>query len=325
MPSTLTTPDRPFDRLWQPGHPFRPRCGRGRRWTMIVLLALLTAAITGYWWITDPARIRGMAESYLSDLTGGQVSVGDASLSIFEGLKLSRVIVKLPETTGPDATLFVADAFDIQYDPASLFTGKLHATRIIATGPHVHLVEDVDASRWNYQRLIHPTESPTSTRPGEEAPAVPLPEIVLRNARIEYSEIRGGKFTSRGSMAIEGRLSPSYDRSHYSFELQSRGAVEGVGPVVSGRVQLADGKVIAALTNFRFGRDIEAMLPSEVRDWWLAHQLEGAQHPRFPLHACHPRPPRNVPSRNSARSCPPRSPPAGNGQRRSLSSPRSQA
>lgn len=243
---------------------------------MLLLLLLLSASIAGYWWVTDPVRVRGMAESYLTDLLGGPVRVGEASLSIFEGLKLSHVSVKVDASDSPDALLFVADALDVQYDPGSLLRGRLEATRIIVTGPHVHLVEDVDGGRWNYQRLARGAERTTGTQPSGEGPGLPLPEVVLRNAKVDYSEIRAGVYASRGTMAIEGRLSPSIDGSHYSFDLQSRGAVEGVGPVVSGRLRLNDGRVAASLTNFRFGRDIEAMLPSEVRDWWLAHQLEGA-------------------------------------------------
>ena len=132
MPSSLITSDRLFDRLWLPGHPFRPRCGRKRRWTMIVLLTVLVLCMGGYWWITDPTRVRDMAESYLSDLLGGPVHVERASLSVFEGLKLFDVTLKVDNAKTPDSLLFVADVFDIQYDPASLLQGRLEATRIIA-------------------------------------------------------------------------------------------------------------------------------------------------------------------------------------------------
>src|SRR5205823_3056060 len=106
----------------------------------------------------------------------------------------------------------------------------------------LHLVEDVDGGRWNYQRLATAAERPPGT-PNPNAQELPLPDIVLRNARIDYGEIRNGAYSTRGTMTIEGRLSPSPTRSHYRFELQSRGAIEGVGPVVSGKVQLSDGRV----------------------------------------------------------------------------------
>ncbi len=52
--------------------------------------------------------------------------------------------------------------------------------------------------------------------------------------------------------------------------------MEGVGPVVSGQVHLESGEIDATLSHFVFGPDIEAMLPSEVRQWWVNHQLRGS-------------------------------------------------
>ena len=207
MPSVMQHPDRLFDRLWRPGHPFRQRCSVGRRWSMLFCLLVLATIIGGYGWVTDPTRVRRMAESYLSELVGGPVHVGSASLSIFEGLTLSRVTVKVSDANTPDALLLVADAFDIEYNPASLLRGRLAATRIIATGPHVHLVENADAGRWNYEELGRNLKR--RQKPGEPEKQIAFPEIVLRNAEIQYSEIRNGHFISRGSMAIEGRLSPA--------------------------------------------------------------------------------------------------------------------
>ena len=40
---------------------------------MIALLAMLLALIGAYWMVTDPVRVRRIAESYLSDLLGGRV------------------------------------------------------------------------------------------------------------------------------------------------------------------------------------------------------------------------------------------------------------
>ena len=279
----VCTPHRPFDRLWQPGHPFRPRRSSGRRWCMSVALIFLSSVIASYWALTDPIRLRAMAQTYLSELAGGPVSVSSASLSLLQGLRLTDVTVR---TDGgeADAVLFQARQIDISYDPASLLRGRLEATRIVADGPHVTLVESVDTGRWNYQRLRPRRVGGGKPGPGGAGRPVPLPQLVLRNAMIDYAELAGGRLVARGSMDVEGRLFPSADASRYLFELQSRGAVEGVGPVVAGQVQLrADaagqapaGQVDATLAHFRFGHDVEAMLPREVRDFWQAHQLQGA-------------------------------------------------
>jgi hypothetical protein len=275
MPAPVSTPHCPFDRLWQPGHPFRPRRSRCRRWTMALLLIFMSGIISSYWYLTDPVRIKAMSQSYLSQLAGGRVQIGSASLTVFEGLKLSRVQVKVDNSNAADSQLFFADVIEIQYDPASLLRGDLEATRIIATGAKVNLVEDPTAGKWNYQRLHKAAGKPSNTRSTGEAEHA-LPQLVLRDAQVQYSEMQGGKRIPRGSMAVGGRFFLSPDHSIYSFQLQSRGESEGVGPVVNGQVTLKTGRVDATLSNLQFGPDVEAMLPRDVRDFWQAHKVAGA-------------------------------------------------
>jgi hypothetical protein len=280
--SSLATSHHPFDRLWRPGHPFRPRRSKGRRWCIALMVIFTAGIVSSYWYLTDPARVRDMCQSYLSELVGGPVHIDSASLSILEGLQLKHVVVKADDTKAPDSVLFVADEIGISYDPASLLRGRLQATRIVATGAHVSLVEDEATGKWNYQRLkkAKPAATPTPVVPTQpakpQAPPLPLPEIVLRDAKVEYGELQSGRNVPRGSMGIEGRFFLANDHQKYNFELQSRGAVDGVGPAVTGDVRLRDQQLTATLSNFRFGRDIEAMLPREVREFWIKHHLEGA-------------------------------------------------
>jgi hypothetical protein len=286
MAANVTTPHRPFDRLWQPGHPFRARRSRGRKWTMAMLLIFMSAVISSYWYLTDPLRIKAMSQVYLSDLTGGSVEIGSASLTIFQGLKLAHVIVKVDRNNALDSVLLVTDAIEIQYNPSSLLRGKLQATRIIATGARVKLVEDA-AGHWNYQRLKPRHESAVTLPSGAAIPL--LPQVVLRDAKVEYSELRNGERISRGAVAIEGRAFPSSDGSRLEFDVQSRGELgsaavansqssvvpDGIGPVARGDVILKTGEMSATLSRFKFGRDLQTMLPREVRGFWVAHKFEG--------------------------------------------------
>jgi hypothetical protein len=111
-------------------------------------------------------------------------------------------------------------------------------------------------------------------------------------------------------MNIEGQFAPSVSEQKYTFELQSRGGVvagapltdndgrplsvaaiaaraatqpatvivssAALGPSVTGSLDRKSGEVTAALHDFKFGKDIRSMLPAQVREWWDAHQLEGA-------------------------------------------------
>ena len=284
MSQSGLTPDRLFDRPWRWGHPFARRTGRFRRWAMTALLLLLCAVIYTYTHVTDATRVRQISESYLSQLLGGRVVVGRATLSMFEGLRLDDVEVHAdpppvegePQTLGPaapDSLLFSAKTFIIKYDPKVMLGGRLEATQIIVQKPHVHLTENVDTGAWNWHRIFkrrggrsRPTISP-SARPR-------LPEILLRNARVDFSEIRGGRFKPLAFMAVDGQLAPTSNGERYTFELQSRGLSE-MGPSVSGWVSLGRGQVSAKLLNFSFGHDVRSMLPDEVRRWWERHNLSG--------------------------------------------------
>src|SRR6185503_20324838 len=148
-----TSPDRLFERTWRPGHPFRPRLSGGRRWGMTLLFALLCGIIGAYWYITDSVRVRGLAEDYLTQLLGGPVTVRDATLSIFEGLRLDEVRVYADRSGRPDSRLFAASSFIIEYNPAALLNGRIEATRIIAIEPRLYFAEDADTGAWNYDRL----------------------------------------------------------------------------------------------------------------------------------------------------------------------------
>lgn len=282
MPRTAPNPDHLFDRPWPAGHPLRPRVGTVRRWSMRLLLVVLLAVIGTYAFVTESGRVKAMAEAYLADVLKARVVVGKARLSIFEGLRLDDVAVYVDEdASSPDSAIFTAAAFKVDYSPRSILTGKLEARQIVAVAPHVRLVENRDTGQWNYQRLLLNRAGPTSAPAGETrggrmggGPEI-LPEIILRDARIDYSEIRDGQLSARGSMAMEGRLSPGSEVGRYTFDLQSRGPTEGVGAIIKGSIVPATGQFNLRMHDFDFGRDVLSMMPAEVRKWCEDHQLSG--------------------------------------------------
>jgi hypothetical protein len=279
MPRSLNSPDRLFDRTWRAGHPFCRRLSAGRRWGMISLFILLGLIIGGYWYVTDSNRVKLMAENYLSGLLGGRVVVGRATLSIFEGLRLDDVRVygrrKVGEKIDEDASLFSAQAFLIQYNPQTLFSGKLEATRIVAIDPRVHLTENVETGKWSFQRL-NPKGPHPSMAPRHDGRPPVLPEILLRNASVEYSQEGAGAQTPTNSISLEGQFTPTLEPDTYHFLLQSRGEIQGVGPSVDGTLVMGTNQVKARLSNFVIGPDVRAMLTAEVRKWVEDHQLAGA-------------------------------------------------
>lgn len=266
--------DELFDRPYRPGAAFAPRISPLRRWGMVFVFLLLCGVILTYWYLTDSRRVRSMAQNYLSQLTGGHVEVKNASLSIFEGLRLENVTVRVDENKAPDSVLFKAGTILIKYNPQSILNGQLQATQIVALDPQVFLCENLDNGKWNWQRAVHEQKSATRRAPG---PKIKFPEINLRNAQLNYSRLRGGELLhDRGLMDIEGTLKPGDDGA-FSFLIQSRGESDSMGPMIEGDFNVYTKEVNARLLHdFHFGKEIEVMLPEQVRKWWMAHGLSGS-------------------------------------------------
>jgi hypothetical protein len=244
---------------------------------MSILFVVLSVTIGGYTYLTDAERVRGMAETYLSHLLGGRVEIGRARLSIFEGLRLENVRVRVKSgDANPDSLLFSAQSFVLKYDPRKLVEGQLEATEIIAQKPHVYLTltQGEKGDNWNYQRLSHGQPQPGGT--AKAAPVrIVLPQVLLRNAEVEISEVKAGQRCKIGSMAIDGQLTPVGDGERYQFIMQSRGVSEGLGPYADGIVSVDTGELTARLRNVRFSDDIRSMFPADLRDWWERHELAG--------------------------------------------------
>ena len=248
---------------------------------MLGLFAFLCALIGGYLYVTDPRRVKELAETELAKLIGVPITVGQAKLSLFEGLTLQYVNVYVDRSGADDSLLFSANQFFVDYDAKALVAGKLRLTQIVAIDPTVQLIEDLDTGKWNYQRMRRPLPPPPT--PGVKPGPMPaLPQVILRNAQIEYAETLGGQPVSAGTMVIEGQLAPSSDGQRYTFELQSRGGSAAssqagtIGPTVTGTLRRDTGEVLASLRDFKFGQDVRSMLPAEVRAWWDRHNLAGA-------------------------------------------------
>ena len=264
-----------LDRPWRCGHPFRPHRGRLRKWLMSILFAVLTLIISAYSYLTDSDRVRLMSQGYLSQLIGGRVEIGHATLSIFQGLRVDDVHVYVDRRADkPDSLLFSAQAFVLNYDPRKLIAGKLESTEIVAQKPHVYLTftETGRGDRWNFDRL-HKAETPAPPGHPGVPTMIPLPSVLLRNAVVEISQVKAGSRCPVGSMAVEGQIAPIGNGKGYQFGLQSRGV--SLGPDASGTISSQTGQVVARLHNVQFGDDLRSMFPADLRDWWERHELAG--------------------------------------------------
>ncbi len=242
--------------------------------------------IVGYALVTDAERVRLQAEDYLTRLVGGPAQVQAASLSLFEGLRLEGVTIRVPhDARAPangapgDDIIFTARSVQIDYNPMDLLLGRISAERVVAVDPHVRLTEDLDNGAWNFQRLqrVRRDESDGRFTPPEE-----LPEILLRNAQVDYARQAGGEVTPRGSVGIEAQLRPvaqgdQTDSGAYRFAVQTRGlsrSATDVGPRASGTIDLHGGNLEARLEDVDFAALLD-ILPRAAAEWSRQHGIMG--------------------------------------------------
>ena len=264
-----------------------PRHSRLRRWGILTLFLLLCSTIFGYLHFTDSTRVRGMAQSYLTDILGGRIEIGAATLSIFEGLRLDDVRVYVDDAghESVDAVLFSADTFLIKYDPRVLVTGRLEAEQIIAIDPHVRITENVDAGRWNYQRMVR--ERPPTTAPSGPSRPMTLPEVMLRNAQVDYAEIRNGRYTELG---VDGDRGPAHAQqptaSATTSSCRAAACWKAIGPAVVGSFarddRAGDGAARPVRVRPRHPLDAAGRSAAVVG---AARARRAREHPRADVHA----------------------------------------
>ena len=269
---------RLFERTWRRSCPIRPRHSRARRWLRRGLMLACILLLAGYVHVTRADRVRLLAESYLERLVGGDVTIGNASLGLFDGLRLDDVAVRVD---GPDATVFTARSVTIDYDPISLLAGHLSASRVVATDPHVSVVEDARDGSFNLARLglfdRGRGRGGTPFRPPGD-----LPALSLRNAQVEYARRDGDALEPRGGVGIEAHFRPDAGDS-YAFDVQTRRlSADGdvLAPRGRGRVSLGGGEsgramsVTAELGDVDFA-SLADLLPGPAADWCRRHAVAG--------------------------------------------------
>ena len=239
--------------------------------TLVALLVMVTL-IAGYWFVTDRTRVRQFVEQRLTRELGTRVTVGDARLSIFEGLRLDNIRVSAgSELASP---IFEAKRLLITYDPRSLFHGDVAAERVVAVEPRVRLIEDIDKQRWNFQLLDHRGSMNSGSRPASGSKTLWLPEVLVRNARFDYAQIENGRESDVGTLHLEGQFTPDAS-GLYRFRVQSRGGNERAFPVAEGWLKSDQSAVSLTVNDLDFVDEIKSILPAQVRQFWNAHQLAG--------------------------------------------------
>lgn len=247
----------------QDGVRFLRRLGRAACLTLFICLA---SGVTLYVRLTDPARVRSLAEGFFARVIDADVTIGDARLSFFEGLQLDRVTIAR-KGGGDHATVLSAGRLQVSYSPLALLTGRLESGRIVAIEPQVYLIEDLNTGTWNLESLRRPakTTRPATTQSSSAPGNVPLPEVLIRGGRVYRGEVSHGVYRELQAVRLEGQLLPR--GREYTFNLQGRSDRDAAGPTFQGEFSLAEGAAKSSLTHVDLAF-LEPMLPARVREFW---------------------------------------------------------
>lgn len=246
-----------------------------RRYTSIGTLAVMVGVLGGGWYVTRPERVSRLSQILLANVLNGDVEVGEARLSLEGTLQLSGVELKTKQS-GKMVRLFRADQVEMRFDWLSLLSGHLRATQITAVRPTLYLVEDQQSGKWNFESAAD-LSSTRST--GTQAPAIVanLPVILLREAKIQFAELRDGNYVETSATTVDGQLGPDASSpGAYRFSLQERSETPGIMPGdVTGSWQIGANSFAASANRIVLTPQLQQSLPRSVRTWWDEHKLGG--------------------------------------------------
>ncbi|MHC4294919.1 MAG: AsmA family protein, partial [Planctomycetota bacterium] len=235
----------------------------------VMVLALLTVSVYGYWYQTNDRRIRRKTEHYLRDLTGGRVKIRKASFSFFGGIELDGVRVYVPGEPGSDP-VFEAHKVIMRHRPWGLLVaGQLKPIEIVCIEPVVRLEYDVQSGSyriWELLALARQREWASNLK-------ISLPPLRVRDGRLVVVDVDGELSEKVGEIPIDAALVPrAPDRYAITFEETCPSDKKGMQGVLL--VDLTAGRVIRASGILPL-ENLEKTLPRRFRHWRSRYALSG--------------------------------------------------
>ena len=193
-----------------------PHIWRRRRSGAITLLVLLIGLTGFFMYFANDARILHQTITALEQVTGGQVELQKAKLTVLLQIRIEGLKIFLPERPQTDKNLvFEADDVIIRHEPLSLLLQELRIKKIIAYATQLYVWHNRDTNITNLQLLRFPQDA-------AQKPQRPI--ITLRDCTVQYSEIHGNRISGPIRQGIEGRIYPdAADKNLYRFELHNIG------------------------------------------------------------------------------------------------------
>lgn len=235
-------------------------------------MLLLVGLYGAYEYVTDPKRLRALAERELQGLLGAEVKVGHARASLSGVLLLKDVHISLGE--GPGDEVLSAERIDADLRMSRLLRGDVAFERITVAQAKLTLCENEDSGKWNIApilaRLGRDADHQRQEREREQKQGEagePLPHLLISQLEVVFTQIRHGAYSHRGAIRLDASLQ-HLAGSRYSFDfLSSSGGRlrDQDRTAITGSVDLASGEVLARLHRMSFNEALVRILPKNVR------------------------------------------------------------
>ncbi|MFP4105947.1 MAG: hypothetical protein ACLFVU_07615 [Phycisphaerae bacterium] len=249
----------------------------GRKGIGLIVFALVVGLIYGYWHLTNPQRVRRQAREVLRKATGGDVSIGHASFSLFQGVELQNV--KIYEPGKPDKAPFLdARKIVLRHDPGELFvSGQIVPVEIVLVQPLVTMQYDVEKR----------TSSIGSFMTGEDQqPAGPrqyeheLPSVQVRDGSLRMVYVDDGLRQGVREMPLNVGMTPAEGTPQYTIVFRgdrNDPGQEGEAAIVGSVVyDLETGQLSRFRGQVPQLESLDQILPAEYSNWRKRYAISGA-------------------------------------------------
>jgi len=213
------------------------------------------------WWYTRPAQLIPVVEQALFESTGCEATIEHATVNTSGELVLHNVTLRVPGVPEPFARFMTVEKIEMVGEARGLIDGSYRPSRIDLVKPTLHLTEQADTGRFNYELLSAP-EGGDAERP--------IPQITIRDGRLRFDQLRGERLTTLGKMGVKGELSPDPRvKKAYVFRIVETDAPAGMQNIAfTGGFDLKKPSLDMAADHFRFSDEQRYFVPGEFRRWW---------------------------------------------------------
>lgn len=234
-----------------------------------MLLISVVTPLSVVWWYTRPAQLIPIIEAALLESTGCEATVENARVNRKGEITLEGITLRVPGIEGDFGTLLTAERIEMVGEPGGLIDGSYRPDRIDIIKPTLHLIEQVDTGKFNYELIKAPDDDDSDA---------PIPQVTITQGTIRFDELQPGRLVSLGQMGVEGELKPDGDKPKaYRFMLAETDAPKGVENVTfEGGFDLSLPSMRVRAEHFRFKDEQRYFVPSEFRKWWRRLAPEGA-------------------------------------------------